>query len=90
MVGEVEEFGPELETESLGELKLFEERKIEAMKSGAPEIARSAAQRTVVGLADGDRDGRGLECRGVEPLIHVVRTSVGVLSRDSNGVAAES
>ena len=90
MIGKVEEFRPELEPESLGELKLFEERKIEAMESRTPEIARSAAQRAVVGLPDGDGDRRSLECRRVEPLIHVVRTAVGILSRDSNRVAEES
>src|ERR1700683_1468318 len=89
MIGKVEEFRPELEPESLGELKLFEERKIETMESGTPEIARSAAQRAVVGLADGDGHRRSLECRGIEPLIHVVRTSIGILPWDPDGVAVK-
>ena len=82
MIGQVEEFGTELQPKPLCNGKLFEKRKIETMEPRATEITRPSAQRAIVGLADGSRHGRSSECRWIEPLIHIVRTSVGILPRD--------
>jgi len=90
MIGQIEKFGTELKSKSLRNRELFKKGKIQAMKTGAPELTRPSAKRAVVALADRGCHGRGSECRRVEPLIHIVRAGVGTLSRDLQGVATKS
>ena len=90
MVGQVEEFGAEFQTEPLGDRKLFEKRKIETMESRATEITRPSAEGTVIGLADRGRHRWSSVRRWIQPLVYVMRASVGILSRDPDRVAIES
>ncbi len=90
MVGQVKEFGAEFQTEPLGDRKLFEKRKIETMEPWATEIARPSAKGTVIGLADRGCHRWSSVRRWIQPLINIVRTCVGILSRDPDRVAAEA
>src|ERR1700676_232369 len=60
------------------------------MEPGAPELTRPSAERTEVGLSDRGCHRRSGECRRIEPLIHIMRTGVGILSLNFKRIATES
>src|SRR2546429_1340175 len=89
MVGEVEKLGSELQVRAFGGAEIFEQGEVQSVKTGAIELRRGAAQGRAIRLAYGGRDGRARKGRGVQPLVHVVRTSVFVLSGNEQSITAK-
>ena len=54
------------------------------------ELRRSTAENRTIGLANRRRDRRASEGSRVQPLVHVMRAGVDVLSRNEQSVAAKT
>src|SRR5207237_5569225 len=89
MVGEVEKLRSELQVRAFRRAEIFEKGEVQAVKTGAIELSRGTAQGRAIRLAYGGRDGRAGKGRGVQPMVHVVRTSVFVLSGHEEGITAK-
>src|SRR5579863_9005102 len=88
MVGQVEKFRAELKMCLLSRAEVLEHREIHAVKTRAVKLCGSAAQWSVVGLADRGGHGRALESCRVDPLIYIVRTGSDALAGNQQGIAA--
>src|SRR5208337_1852748 len=89
MVGQVEKLGAKLKVGVLRGAEFLEEGEIETMEARPPELARPTAERAVVGLADRGSHGRTGKCRGIEPVIHIVRTRIQVFTGNAKSIATK-
>jgi len=60
------------------------------MESRTIELRRSTAENRTIGLANRRRDRRASEGSRVQPLVHVMRAGVDVLSGNEQSVAAKT
>src|SRR5712692_1241432 len=90
MVCQVEELGSEFQMRFLRSLDFLEKREVEAVETGTYGLSVGTPQGTEIGLPDRGRRWWVLECRRVQPLVHVVLAADDVLSRHEQSEAAHA
>src|ERR1019366_7300789 len=88
MVRQVKNFCAELQVCALGRAEVLEKRAVHAMITGTKELRRGAAHWSIVGLPDGSCHRWAREGRGIDPLIHIVRTRGDALAGNQQGIVA--